>query len=257
MANFLQNGLFNWLVLNVEGGPDLAWWFLRLGFYILCIFLPYLLGSISSAVIVSRVLFHDDVRKYGSKNAGLTNMFRVYGVKGALPTLLGDILKSALAVAVGGILFGFYYIDGFAFGGAAYLSGAFCVIGHIFPLFYQFRGGKGVLCAVIAVAILNTWVAAILFLVFVIMVSFTKYVSLGSCVAAGLYPVFLAAVIRGVFPGQPMPIQMLLFSFFIAGIIAFAHRANLRRLWNHEESRFSFHRSYTPSDSSDGNESKR
>ena len=102
---------------------------------LLCIAVPYLLGSVNFALVISKVFYHDDIRKYGSGNAGMTNMLRTYGKGAAAATLLCDMLKSVVSVLFGSFLLGT------AFGG--YLAGMFCVIGHIFPIFFKFKGGKG------------------------------------------------------------------------------------------------------------------
>ena len=99
------------------------------------VLIPYLLGSINSAVVISRLLYHDDVRNHGSGNAGTTNMLRTYGKVAALLTLLGDVLKTVLAVCIGS------FTLSAAIGG--WIAAFFCMIGHIFPLYYRFRGGKG------------------------------------------------------------------------------------------------------------------
>ena len=103
-------------------------------FWVVCAVIAYLLGSLNSAIIVSRYKFKQDIRSFGSGNAGLTNMHRVYGKDGAVWTLLGDIAKQLVSVLIGSIMFGRM---------GAYLAGAFCMIGHIFPVYYRFKGGKG------------------------------------------------------------------------------------------------------------------
>ena len=105
----------------------------------------YLLGSINPSIIFSRLLHHDDIRNHGSGNAGMTNVLRTYGKKSAFLTLAGDTLKTALAVFVGGLCFGFGYVGGIATGEAPYIAGLFAVVGHIYPAYYKLKGGKGVL----------------------------------------------------------------------------------------------------------------
>ena len=211
--------------------------------------IPYLLGSISTSLLVSRVLFRDDVRLHGSHNAGLTNMFRVYGAKGAVPTLLGDIAKSVIAVYFGGLLIGLEFYAGFSFGYGGYVAAVACVLGHIWPIFYGFRGGKGVLCSAVSVALLCPRVAVVLIVLFIGLVALTKYISLGSCVAAGMFPIVLPPIMSVVCVVEiegteiaGVPFHITAFSFGIAFLVIWCHRANLRRLWNGEESKFSFHR---------------
>ena len=102
----------------------------------------YLSGSINSAIIISKVLYRDDIRKYGSGNAGMTNMLRTFGGRAAVLTLLGDILKTVLAIFITGCLLGFHYAGGISFGdGYCYIAGLFAMLGHIFPIYYGFKGG--------------------------------------------------------------------------------------------------------------------
>ncbi len=261
VMSILQNGLFLHLVVRYKleflGREYLLMLF---GSYLLCLLVGYLLGSVNSAVIASRFLFRDDIRRHGSGNAGLTNMYRVYGKKGALPTLLGDVLKTVLSVLFGAALMGFGYFGGFALGGdgllsfGVYLSAIGCVLGHILPIYNRFKGGKGVLCSFTATALLCPPVALILLLIFIFIVAVTKYISLGSVAAAALFPIFLnpvfgALVHSVVTDGEQtvegsaaIPIYMLIYSFLIALIVICCHRANIKRLWNHEESKFSFHK---------------
>lgn len=252
--NVLQRGLFLILTekLGLAHGSG-GFVLMLIGAYLLCLVSGYLLGSLNSAVVTSRILYRDDVRRHGSKNAGLTNMFRVYGVRGALPTLLGDILKAVLAVFIGALLMGFGYVGGFALGGDAslsfgvYISAVACVFGHVWPIFYRFRGGKGVLCSVTAVLMLCPWVGLLMILVFAIIVWATKYVSLGSVTAAALFPIFLSPVFRAFFEGvEAAPFHMTVFALAIAALVIYCHRANIKRLWNREESKFSFHRKSAP-----------
>ena len=98
---------------------------------LLCIAIPYLLGSVNFALVISKVFYRDDIRKYGSGNAGMTNMLRTYGKLAAAGTLICDMLKASVSVWFGMLVFG--YIGGYA-------AGFFCVLGHIFPIFFKFKG---------------------------------------------------------------------------------------------------------------------
>lgn len=206
----------------------------------LCIAVGYLLGSLNSAVIVSRLLYGDDVRKYGSKNAGLTNMYRTYGKKAAVFTLLGDILKTVLAVFLTGLFFGFYYANIISLNYLCYISGLACVIGHIKPIYYGFRGGKGVLCTATVIGILSPIVLLVLLISFVLIVWGTKYISLGSIVCAGLYPVAVESYMM-IFGGT-YDTTIKLFAFLFAVLVIICHRTNLVRLWRRQENKFSFHK---------------
>ncbi len=240
-----------------------AWQILQIAAVLLCAVVPYFLGSVNSAVLVSRLLFRDDVRRHGSRNAGLTNTYRVYGVKGALPTLLGDALKAVLSVCFGGFLIGLSYQNGFSLGFGGYIAAVACVIGHIWPFFYGFRGGKGVLCSAVAVGLLCPWVLLLLLVVFVGIFLLTRYVSLSSCAAAGLFPVFLPPLLQTAVVVEidgvelaGVPLHMTVFSFAIAFLVIYCHRENIRRLWNGKESKFSFRRSSKIAPETDGREEK-
>ena len=139
-----------------------------------CIAVPYLLGSVNFALVISKVFYHDDIRKYGSGNAGMTNMLRTYGKSAAAATLLCDMLKSVVSVLFGSFLLGT------AFGG--YLAGMFCVIGHIFPIFFKFKGGKGVATVAAMILTLDPLCFLILAVIFLLLVAATRYVSLGSVI---------------------------------------------------------------------------
>ena len=129
--------------------------------------IAYLLGSLNSAIIISKSKYKQDIRSFGSGNAGLTNMLRVYGKDGALLTLAGDIAKQLLSVLVGAFLLGRY---------GAYLAGLFCMIGHIFPIYYRFKGGKGVLTAATMILLIDPLVFIVLFIIFALTLAITRYV---------------------------------------------------------------------------------
>ena len=258
--NFLQEGFLSRILASGAVGDDLFFLLIKpLAILLCCVVIPYLLGSVNTAFLVSRILFRDDIRRHGSGNGGATNMFRVFGVKGAVPTIVGDVLKSVISILLGAACCGFYSVGGFAFEPSdpslfilavgdnpivvgTYLAGVFCILGHVFPLYYRFKGGKGVLSSFIVALFLNRWLALILFAVFVIMVAFTRYVSLGSTVGAALYPVFLVPFFRGLFNGAYPPIYIVLFGFFIPGVIILKHIPNIKRIMHGEESKFSFRR---------------
>lgn len=241
LTEILQKGLYAVkIVPGATDAPILLW--------ILIAVIAYLLGSINSAVLFSRLFFGGDVRTKGSGNAGLTNMFRVYGKGAAGLTLLGDILKTIFSILIAGILFGFSYVRGISVGYACYVAALFCIIGHIKPIYYGFRGGKGVLCCATAILVLAPIVFLVLFASFVLIVYVSRYISLGSIVVAGLLPIALQGYMQTVANDKYDPI-VVLFGFLVAIIVIYCHRANLGRLWRHEENKFSFHRS---SDKKDG-----
>lgn len=146
--------------------------------YIVCLVLGYFLGNVQFAVILSRLLYHDDVREHGSGNAGSTNMLRVFGLKSGLLTFLGDFLKGLAAVLIGRSLGG-------ELGGYAMALGA--VLGHDFPALLKFRGGKGVASTLGAIWAIHSLFGAITTAVGVGVVVLTKMVSVGSLVGGSLF----------------------------------------------------------------------
>ncbi len=182
----------------------------------------YLLGSLNSSLIVGKI-YGVDVRKHGSGNAGTTNTLRTLGKKAAVYVLLGDIVKGILAYIAG------YYIYGGQLGGM--LGGTAAILGHVWPVFFGFRGGKGVLTSLSVLLLIDWPIALGLLSIFVIIVLVTRYVSLGSIVAASLFPV--AAVVLG------RSFETILFSALIAVLIVVKHHANIKRLLDGTESKFS------------------
>ena len=203
---------------------------------LLCITASYLLGSINTALIVSKCLFKDDVREHGSGNAGTTNVLRTYGKKPANLTCVGDVLKVVIAIAFAGVLFGapatepnyLYLVT------AVYLSAFLCIFGHIFPIFSNFRGGKGFATLVGSILVLNPFLFLVLFIIYVPMVLCSHYISLSSVVAALFYPMMLSAVDR-VFTQYGINV---LFSVMIGVLITWAHRSNLKRIYEGTERKF-------------------
>jgi glycerol-3-phosphate acyltransferase PlsY len=180
----------------------------------------YLLGSANSSLIVGR-FYGVDVRRHGSGNAGTTNTLRTLGKKAALFVLLGDILKGILAFLAG------YYITGSAIGGMA--GGTAAVLGHVWPVYFGFKGGKGVLTS-LAVLLMIDWPIALLLLgIFAVIVLLTRYVSLGSIVGAALFPIVSLILGRST--------ETVLFSALIAVLIIIMHRTNLQRLLRGTESK--------------------
>ena len=218
----------------------------------------YLLGSINSAILISKAIYGDDIRKHGSGNAGLTNMLRTYGKKAAGLTLLGDILKTALAIVIGSLLGGFGFWKGISLSYLTcelplnYMAGFFAVIGHILPIYYGFKGGKGVLCTAAMALILTPIEFVILLGVFVLMVWWSKYVSLGSVTVAVLYPIVVSGHIKVAFSNAlPQNGVMALITILLAIIIVYCHRGNLQRISDGTERKLSF-----KSKSKDSTESK-
>lgn len=194
----------------------------------------YFLGSINSAILFSKLVYKDDIRKHGSGNGGMTNMLRTFGGKAALLTLAGDIGKTAISIAIAGIVFGFNYVSGISIHPCLYWAGLFAVLGHIFPVYYGFKGGKGVLVTSTMALILTPIPFLILFGLFVIIFVTSHYVSLGSVCVAVLYPVLM----HGVFAVKlqsPMPGEVALATIVLACLIVWCHRGNLQRISDRTE----------------------
>ena len=234
--NLLNNGLIHLLVFPSE-------WLLFatfISFVVLSIIVSYLLGSINSAIIISKTFYGEDIRTKGSGNAGLTNMLRNYGKKGALLTLLGDVMKTVIAILFTGFLLGLKYNNGISLGdGYCYMSGLFVALGHVFPIYYKFKGGKGVLVTAVTAIILTPVPALFLILLFVAIVAVSKYVSLGSVCAAMLYPVVVSGYVNFVFGGQ-LPGILALCIILLAILIVWCHRENLKRISQRTENKLSF-----------------
>ncbi len=195
----------------------------------------YLLGSLNCAVIVSKVMFKDDIRRYGSGNAGFTNMMRTFGSKAAAITFAGDILKTVAAVLLAWALRGYL---------AAYIAGIACFFGHLFPCFCQFKGGKGVLCAGAMMLVIDVRICLGLVAVFLLGALITKYISFGSILAAMVFPLLTYRLNVTGFS------LVVVISFIMAAVVVFKHRANLKRIFNGTESKFSFKKSKDKADGS-------
>ena len=195
---------------------------------IICAIFAYLFGSINCSVMISSKKYGKDIRTQGSGNAGATNMMRVYGKKAAALTFLGDVLKSALASIVGRLLLGYV---------GAYVAGLFCVIGHAYPVFFKFKGGKGVVAISTMCLLTEPLVFAIMFVIFAIILFGYKMVSLASIMTMITYPLVLFKA--ALFVDQPYGIHMIL-AALTAFFVVFLHRKNIMRIYHHEESKISF-----------------
>ena len=207
---------------------------------LIALVVPYLLGSLNTAVVVSRLLYGEDVRQKGSGNAGLTNMLRVYGKKAALWVLLGDVLKMVLSLLFTGLFLGFQYGPyAFSLNPFLYLAGVACILGHIFPVYFRFKGGKGVLCTAAMVLVLSPFVFLFEILIFILLLVVTHYVSLSSLVVGLAYPLMLNRIMA--LFGYPVTDGMiLLLSVLVGLLILYCHRSNIVRLKERRENRFYF-----------------
>ena len=196
------------------------WWRI-----VCCAAAGYLLGSCNGAIVVSHTCMHDDIRKKGSGNAGLTNFLRNFGGWATLLVVLMDMGKVVLAC-----LLGRWLLPGNPQLGMM-IAGAMTELGHIFPVFYGFRGGKGVLCAETMLLIVSFPTGLVSLLIFVGIVWATRYVSLGSVCGALIAPIGVLAAC-GKLPA--------LLSLFCVILLVAKHRSNIRRLIEHKESKLSF-----------------
>ncbi len=232
LGNYALNGI------NPELDPTKSTVLLVIGAALAAI-CAYFLGSINFAIIISSKEYKQDIRDHGSKNAGMTNMMRTYGKKAAGLTLLGDALKAVVSCLIGYALLGEL---------GAYIAGLFCILGHVFPVYYKFKGGKGVVTAAVTVLMCNPIVFLILFALFAIIVLFTKYISLGSVMCMLLYPIILDRITRimtniAYGPEGERTTIGVVFAVAMAVIIVLKHRQNIKRLMNGTESKFSFKKS--------------
>lgn len=246
-----MNGIGTWNLvsylidkLGVGGTPAAT--AVTMGGILLCIIVPYLLGSLNFGVMISRKHYRDDVRTHGSGNAGATNMLRTFGWKAAVLTMAGDMLKAVVAVGLGYLIVGvnaqitaengmtYRMVDQF---GAA-IAGLFVMLGHMFPIFFKFKGGKGVATSGMVILMLSPITAAVCLAVFLIVVIGTRYVSLGSVMALSLFPIVLNAWSHAYDPPRNPTACMI--SVVMAVLVVFMHRENLKRLANRTESKISF-----------------
>lgn len=183
----------------------------------------YLLGSLSFAIIVCKLTLGKDIRDYGSGNAGLTNSYRTMGGGKTLLVLLGDIAKGAAAVAIGALLAGPI---------GKLVAGIFVILGHMFPIYFGLRGGKGVLVGAVMLALFDWRVFAIAFALFLIAVFITRWISLGSILGAISFP-----ITTFVFYRDPVLTAM---AFGMAAAVIFMHRSNIGRILTGTENKFSF-----------------
>ena len=204
----------------------------------------YLLGSVNWAILVTRWFAHKDIRTFGSGNAGATNVLRSQGTLPAVLTTLGDLVKSMLATWLGGWLLTNLHMASAAFDEATlmligrYIGGFACVIGHVWPVFYRFRGGKGVL-STLGMFLIADWRVALFCLgLFIFIVSISRLVSLGSVVAIGYGPVILCIMHFAVDKiSLPLGMFTTLMTAAVACVIAIKHKDNMKRVAAGQERR--------------------
>ena len=209
---------------------------IALGILLLTV-VPYILGCSNGAILVSKYILRDDIRTHGSGNAGLTNFSRVFGGKLTLLVVLADVLKAVFGVLLG--VLGAHLLQRAGITAitdlrAKYIAGLFCELGHMFPVMFGFRGGKGIMSGGIIAIMIDWRVAVVVWGSFLILAATTKYVSLGSISTGFLFPIMAWVLFR-----DPV---CLVFAVIVGGLIVFQHRGNIVRLVHGNENKFSFHK---------------
>ena len=197
---------------------------MKILFYILSAIIGYLIGSVSFAVIIGKLFYKKDVRESGSKSAGATNVLRTLGKKAAIAVTIGDLLKGIIAYLIASPL-GLYGADGEI---CAIISGVFAVFGHNYPLYFNFKGGKGVLTSLAFSFMIDVRGGLIALMFALIIMATTKYVSLGSILGCALN----AVIIWFLVPGEYIKIAAIV---FLATLAIVKHKDNIKRLLKGEE----------------------
>ena len=198
---------------------------------LLVMLLSYFFGCFNGSFMVSHFIIRDDVRKHGSGNAGLTNFYRTYGAKYALLVIACDMGKTVAACLLGSF---FFRCQGWEGTLGTHLAGLGCELGHIFPVFYGFRGGKGILSGGTLVLLLNWRVAAVAWALFLLLWLTTRYVSLASITATCSAPitVFFVYGHNWLYTGLCLA---------VAALVVWCHRENIQRLLHGTEKKFKWH----------------
>lgn len=205
--------------------------------YIIIAVIAYAIGSINFSVLISKKIAGFDVREKGSGNAGSTNVLRAVGIKAAVITLICDILKGIVAVLIA-VLLG-NIVGDIDKSLLVQIAGILVVIGHTFPIFFQFKGGKGVATS-LGVLLITNWKIGLICLIFaLVIIIITKMVSMGSMGAAILFPV-LTIFIGDSFIVPATGFKYLIFSIILAVFVIFNHRENIKRIMNGTENKLSF-----------------
>ena len=189
--------------------------------------IAYLCGCFNGAVIVSKYILRDDIRTHGSGNAGLTNFYRTFGGPLTLAVILTDALKAVAALLIGGMLLGGTF--------GQYWAALFCLLGHMFPCMFHFKGGKGILSGGTIALMIDWRIALVAWGGFLLLVLLTKYVSLGSIWAGASFPLTSWFC----YPDQPAVIVL---AFVTGALVVWQHRANIGRLLSGTENKFHLHK---------------
>lgn len=188
--------------------------------YVLVGVIAYLLGNFATAYLVSKAAAKIDIRKYGSGNAGSTNVLRVLGAKPAAIAFLGDVLKGTLAVLIGRYIGGSY---------GELIAGIFVILGHNWPIVLNFKGGKGIATTIGLMIPIDPVMVLFIVIAGVILISITRYVSLGSIAGVSICPIAMIVTHK--------PMEYIIFSLILSAIAIFRHRTNIQRLLRGTESK--------------------
>ena len=198
--------------------------------------IAYLIGSVNFSVILSKKMAGFDVREKGSGNAGTTNMLRSVGKKAAALTLICDVLKGVVAILIAMFIGWAFKLENQSL--LVQIAGIAVVLGHTFPIFFGFKGGKGVATS-LGILIMSNWQIGLICLVFgVLLIALTRMVSLGSCAAAVLFPVLTLFITDNYIVSQGS--GYFIYSIILAVIVLFNHRSNIKRIMAGKENRISF-----------------
>ena len=186
--------------------------------------IAYLLGNISTGLLVGKAVGHVDIRKMGSGNAGTTNVMRTLGWFPSVLTLAGDVLKAVAAVLIGRAIAGEM---------GQYVAGVAVLMGHNWPVLFGFKGGKGMASSLGIILVIEPLIGVVLFVIQVIILVLTRYMSVASLCTAVLYPI-LIIILHG------SNTAYVIFSLIVGGLAVFCHRPNIKRLLSHTENKLDF-----------------
>ena len=192
---------------------------------ILILIISYLLGSINTSIIVGKIKSGKDIRKFGSGNAGATNTLRTFGKSAAILVVLGDVLKAVISILIAKLIWSENL--------SVYIASVGVILGHNFPIFFGFKGGKGIVVSATASLFADWRVGLVIIIISLLIMLITKYVSLGSVIGACLIIVF-GLIFRGI------DIEFLVFSIIVGGLAIIMHKKNIVRLINGTENKLSF-----------------
>lgn len=193
---------------------------------LLTLLIAYLLGSINTSIIASKLMIGDDIRNHGSGNAGATNALRTMGKKGAIIVVIGDVLKTVVAILIAKFIL-------HNNPSAVYIAGIGAVLGHNFPLYFKFKGGKGIIVSATVMLFADPVIGIIVMAFSLAVMAITRYVSLGSILGAVLFTV-LSLIFK------TNNTDFVVFALMLAILAIYMHKSNIARLFSGTENKLSF-----------------